>query len=252
MLFSGQNKVKDIQNLKIQIDGKYVDQIGNSCKEKYFEFVGHVLDENLTWEGHAEHLAKKLASANFAVNSSKNFLPSHIRKTIYFSLFDSHLNFGNILWGCAANKFLKKIDTLQKKCIRNVDLQKYNAHSEPIFKRLGILKISDKIAYNQAIFMHQYRNKKLPTSFENMFLDITDTNDLQTRNNDYNFINRPAIKKYLEKYPTKVMISTWNHLDIDCKSTAEPDEFKILLKHKFLSSYNSEPDCEANCFVCNN
>ena len=67
-----------------------------------------------------------------------------------------------------------------------------------------------------------------------MFLDITDTNDLQTRNNDYNFLNRPAIKKYLEKYPTKVMISTWNYLDIDCKSTAEPDEFKILLKHKFL------------------
>ena len=109
MLFFVQNKVKDLQNLKIQIDGKYVDQIGNSCKEKYFKFVGHVLDENLTWEGHTEHLAKKLASANFAVNSSKNFLPSHIRKTIYFSLFDSHLNFGNILWGCAANKFLKEM-----------------------------------------------------------------------------------------------------------------------------------------------
>ena len=73
-----------------------------------------------------------------------------------------------------------------------------------------MLNISDKIAYNQAIFMHQYRNKKLPTSFENMFLDITDTNDLQTRNNDYNFLN------------------------------------------KFLSSYNSAPDCDANCFVCNN
>ena len=49
-----------------------------------------------------------------------------------------------------------------------------------------------------------------------------------------------------------IMISTWNYLDIDCKSTAEPDEFKILLKRKFLSSYNSEPDCDANCFVCNN
>ena len=84
-------------------------------QRKILKFVGHVLDENLTWEGHTEHLAKKLASANFAVNSSKNFLPSHIRKTIYFSLFDSHLNFGNILWGRAANKFLKKIDTLQKK-----------------------------------------------------------------------------------------------------------------------------------------
>ena len=252
MLFSGHNKVNEAQNLNLQINGKNVDQIGNSCKEKYFKFVGHVLDENLTWEGHLEHLVKKLASANFAVNSTKNFLPSHIRKTVYYSLFDSHLNFGNILWGCAADKFLKKIDTLQKRCIRNVSLQKYNAHSEPIFKMLGILKNSDKIAYSQAIFMHQYRNKKLPTSFENMFQDITDSNELQTRNNDYNYLNRPAIKKYLEKYPTKVMVSNWNYLDIEFKSTAEPEEFKLLLKQKMLSSYSSEPDCAANCFVCNN
>ena len=102
------------------------------------------MDENLTWEGHIEHICKKLASANFAINSSKNFLPHKIRKNIYFSLFDCHLNFGNILWGCAANKLIKKVDTLQKKCIRNVSLKKYNAHSEPIFKELGILKNSDK------------------------------------------------------------------------------------------------------------
>ena len=116
---------------------------------------------------------------------------------------------------------------------------------------LGILKNSDKIAYSQAIFMHQYRNKKLPTSFENMFQDITDSNELQTRNNDYNYLNRPAIKEYLEKYPTKVMVSNWNYLDIAFKSTAEPEEFKLLLKQKMLSSYSYEPDCAANCFVCN-
>ena len=251
MLFAGQNKNNDLANLKLQIDGKCVDQVGNNCKEKYFKFVGHVLDENLTWEGHVEHLAKKLASANFAVNSSKNFLPFHIRKTVYYSLFDSHLNFGNILWGCASNKLLKRIDTLQKKCIRNVTLQKYNAHSEPLFKSLGILKNSDKIVYNQAIFMRQYRNKKLPVSFENMFLDITEKDELQTRNNDYNFQNTPAIKRYLEKFPKKVLVSNWNYLNIECKATSEPEEFKLLLKQKILSSYSSETDCDIDCFICN-
>ena len=166
--------------MKLKINGKDIDQIGNNCKDKYFKFVGHVLDENLTWEGHIEHICKKLASANFAINSSKNFLPHKIRKNIYFSLFDCHLNFGNILWGCAANKLIKKVDTLQKKCIRNVSLKKYNAHSEPIFKELGILKNSDKITYCQAVFMRQYRNKKLPISFENMFPEITNLDELQT------------------------------------------------------------------------
>ena len=176
----------------------------------------------------------------------------NIRKTIYYSLFDSHLNFGNILWGCAANKFMKKIDNLQKKCVRNVSLEKFSAHSEPIFKKLGILKNADKITYCQAVFMHQYKNKKLPDSFVNMFQDITNLDDLKTRNNDYNFQNKPAIKKYLEKFPTKVMVSSWNYLHIDCKATAEPEEFKSLLKQRILFSYSSEPECDMNCYTCNN
>ena len=56
MLFTGQRNNTDIQNLEIKKDGKLVEQIGNNCKEKYFKFVGHVLDENLTWEGHIEHV----------------------------------------------------------------------------------------------------------------------------------------------------------------------------------------------------
>ena len=48
MLFSGHEKVIDQDKLNLQIDEKYVDQIGNNCKNKYFKFVGHVLDENLT------------------------------------------------------------------------------------------------------------------------------------------------------------------------------------------------------------
>ena len=87
----------DFQELNIKIADKNVDRIGANCKEKYFKFVGHVLDENLAWVGHVEHIGKKLASDNFAINSSKKFLPPNTRKMIYYSLFDSHLNFGNLL-----------------------------------------------------------------------------------------------------------------------------------------------------------
>ena len=252
MVFSGQNKNIDLQDLKIKIDGKVVEQIGNNCKDKYFKFVGHVLDENLTWEGHIEHIGKKLASANFAINSSKNFLPLRIRKTIYYSLFDSHLNFGNLLWGCASNKFVKKLENLQKKCIRNVALHKFKAHTEPIFKELEILKLSDKFAFCQAQFMQQYRHKKLPESFANMFLEITENDDLKTRQNDYNYVNKPAIKNYLERFPTKSIVSNWNYLDIDLKSTADFSEFKLLLKESLLYNYSSEPLCHGKCYSCDN
>ena len=70
-------------------------------------------------------------------------------------MFDSHLNFGNLLWSCASKNLLNKIENLQKRCIRNVGLKNFKAHTEPIFKNLEILKLSDKLAYCRSIFMHQ-------------------------------------------------------------------------------------------------
>ena len=81
MIFS--EKQTNIENNTLKIGNTNIEQIGTNCKQKYFKFVGHVLDDKLTWEGHIQHISKKLASANFAINSSKNLLPLNIRKTLY-------------------------------------------------------------------------------------------------------------------------------------------------------------------------
>ena len=250
MIFSDQNLTTNLNRL--HIGSQNIEQVGTNCKEKYFKFVGHVLDDKLCWEGHVQHITKKLASANFGINSSKNFLPLKIRKTLYYSLFESHLNFGNLLWGCANKKYINKIENLQKKCIRNVALKNFKAHTEPIFKDLGILKFTDKLSYCRSIFMHQYRHNKLPPSFTGIFSETTMSNAFQSRHNDYNYLIEPAIKKSLEKFPLKQIIFNWNSLDIELKATADITEFQEMLNRKLLSQYSYETDCTRNCFSCNN
>ena len=39
----------DAQYLNITIGNINVEQVGTNCKEKYFKFVGHVLDDKFTW-----------------------------------------------------------------------------------------------------------------------------------------------------------------------------------------------------------
>ena len=126
MLFSDKDINLNALGLKLKIGDSDIEQVGSKCKEKYFRFVGHVLDDKLSWQGHVQHICKKLASANFAINSTKHFMPLRIRKSLYYTMFDAHLNFGNLLWGCASTKILKKVEILQKKCIR---IQKYNSHT---------------------------------------------------------------------------------------------------------------------------
>ena len=76
------------------------------------------------------------------------------------------------------------------------------------------------------------------------------TDILQTRHNDYNYVNLPAVKTYLEKFPYKKIITNWNSLSIDLKSTAEEIDFHQLLKEQYLSTYSCDVECIRPCYSC--
>ena len=67
---------------------------------------------------------------------------------------------------------------IQKKAIRIVAKKSYNAHTNPIFKEFGILPVEKQIEYSSLLFMHDYLNDRLSTSF-----DYTWVKNLQLQNN---------------------------------------------------------------------
>ena len=92
--------------------------------------------------------------------------------------------------------------------------------------------------------MNLYRNKQLPETFIDKFTNITCTDQLQTRHNDYNYLNIPAVKRSLEHFPFKCMIRTLNSLSIDVKSTADKLEFENILKKEILFKYVTDIQCD--------
>ena len=58
---------------------------------------------------------------------------------IYSSLILCQLNCGILIWG----QNYKRIFKLQKRVMRIITCCKYNAHSEPLFKELKLLKLDD-------------------------------------------------------------------------------------------------------------
>ena len=99
--------------------------------------------------------------------------------------------------------------------------------------------------------MHKNRHEKLPASFVGTFTDTIMTDELQSRHNDYNYLNEPAIKRCLENFPLKQIIFNWNALDIELKATGDKADFENLLKEKYLSQYSFETDCLGKCYSCN-
>ena len=77
---------------------------------------------------------------------------------------------------------------MQKSAIRIVSGASYNAHTEPLFKKLEILPLPDLISYTKIQFMHRFTQKFLPSSFcdtwvLNSIRNIGE-NEIQLRNHD--------------------------------------------------------------------
>ena len=60
--------------------------------------------------GLAKILKRNLSNswAIYALSRSNSLLPRRTLKNIYRSLFESHLHFGSIVWGCAKQSYIKK------------------------------------------------------------------------------------------------------------------------------------------------
>ena len=112
---------------------------------------------------------KKISKSLFIMRQVKHILDRKRMKTLYYSLIHPHITYCLLAWGNANKNILKKITILQKRAIRLIDQAHYYSHSEPIFKKLNILKISDQYELDVVLFMNKFQNKKLPTSFHDMF-----------------------------------------------------------------------------------
>ena len=90
---------------------------------------------------------------------------------------------------------IERIFKLQKEAVRLITLAKFNAHSEPIFKSLNLLKVQDIFEICQMKFYHNCLNKKLPHFFNQ--ISFQNNNHYETRINSQ--FHLPKIKHSFAK-----------------------------------------------------
>ena len=98
--------------------------------------------------------------------------------------------------------------------MRIMTFSEFRAHSEPLFKRLEILKFQDSITVNNCIFVHDYLNNKLPESFTNTFLRKDELYKHKARQATTGKLYIPAYKTttYGLKCIYKRCIDSWNKI----------------------------------------
>ena len=120
----------------------------------------------------------------FIMNKVKHFIPTSLMKILYYSMVYPYLTYGIALWGSTFQCHIHKLKVLQKKAIRCISGAKYNAHSDPIFKQLSILKFDDIYKLNVAKIMLTYVREELPTPLQSIFRFDRNTHAYNTRLHD--------------------------------------------------------------------
>ena len=154
-------------NNKIKLNGKKL------IPTDHIKYLGVYLDETFSGFAHCDILSKKMHIANSMLARSRDYLSINELKSIYHAVFSSHLNYASQIWGLSDTKYTDKIFKIQKNAVRIMTRAGFNAHSSPIFKTLEILKIQDQITLLNCLFVHDSLNGKLPKSFDNTFLKLS-------------------------------------------------------------------------------
>lgn len=240
MIFHKINKQFTVPALKI--DNIEIERV------KCFNLLGVTINEQLTWKTHTDIIANKILRIVGIINKLKHFIPIEVRILLYNTLILPHLNYGILSWGFNPGR----LEKLQKRAIRVVANAKYNSHTEPLFKKLQVLKLCDLVELNELKFYFKYCNNKLP--FYLSSIPITTNLNIHNHNTRTSGkLHLYTIKHEFAKYCLRNHIPTTINKQptniISKVNTHSYHGFKIYIKRELIEKYN-ETCLLRNCYVC--
>ena len=161
IIFHNQGKNINTNIPVIKIKDIFIDRVQN------FNFLGVNLNENLNWNSHIDQISIKISRCLGIMYKLKNVLPIHILKILYYSLILPYLSYGILAWGASSARL--RLFSLQKKAIRLITNSRFNAHTEPLFKALNLLKLEDIHKLCVLKFYFKYTHNELPAYLQSFF-----------------------------------------------------------------------------------
>ena len=183
----------------------------------------------------------------------KSIYPEHILLNIYNALILPHFNYCLLSWGAGIGDN-HHLHILQKKAIRLISNSNFIAHTEPIFKRLKLLKITDIFTLSVWKFYYKLMNDLLPHYFSNIkprLPDVCNYYSIRVPLFTLPKVNIELIRTSIKYILTHLLNTSDEATHITGKvHTHSFYGYKLYLKNSMLQKYND--DCTTrNCYVCN-
>ena len=197
-----------------------------------FTFLGIIIDQKLTFREHVAYVCRKIAKTQ-GVMLRLNYLPSHILQILYYSLVYPYLNYCVEVWGPCCPSTLYPLVIRQKKIVRIINGSDPYEHTNPIFKKLKLLKFE----YIVNVFILVYIYKVLHKIKAPYIFDFITNIQVHHRHNLRNENKYKLPKVYILRYKQSLIyqgLYLWNNLPNTLKISPNYNVFK----RKILAYYH--------------
>ena len=172
-----------------------------------------ILHEHLEWQEFINSQLTKLNRAASLLSKIRHYYPKFLLRTIYFSIFNSHLIYTCQIWG-QKESTIEKLSEIQDKAIRIISFKDKNYPTNELYYNKKILKIADYIELLNCLFVKSILlNNHLPI-FENLFKKASAAHSYSTGHATKNavLLPQPQTDHYGKCPITCQAASTWNNL----------------------------------------
>ena len=239
---------------------KQIGKISNDDDIPAIKFLGIYIDPNLSFNYHIKQLASKLSKSLYILSSAKNYLTEKALKSVYYALFHSNITYCLPIWSVTSKKNINLISKLQKKAIRLITNSKYNAHTEPLFKKLNILPFEDLVYFFNLQLIQRYVQGFLPNAFSGMWISNQERRNEGLNNDNIVRILRNSENLYIphprlslsQKQPYFNLPLLWSQFNNpQIKIIREKKQFNCELKKFLISNLSDIVICNRLlCPVC--
>ena len=172
-----------------------------------------ILHEHLEWQEFINSQLTKLNRAAGLLSKIRHYFPKFLLRTIYFSIFNSHLIYTCQVWG-QKESTIKKLSEIQDKAIRIISFKEKNYPANELYYNKKILKIADYIELLNCLFVKSILLNNHLLIFENLLKKASAAHSYSTGHATKNavLLPQPQTDHYGKCSITYQAASTWNNL----------------------------------------
>ena len=202
----------------LTLDGSDIKKVGQA------KSLGIIIDESLTWDEQYRRVKGKMSAGLSAPKRLKNILPQSQLCSVYYALVESHLRYGDVIWGSLCKTKLAALQRLQSRAWSIIE----NAKIKDLWSS-SWLNVENIIRYDRNVMTYKIVNRLCPENLFDKYLPRSCFSSYNTRNSQDLQIPR-CRTEFFKKSFHYASLKVWNDTPSTIRELPTLNRFKQRLK----------------------